>query len=45
MANVICVDGPAASGKSTVSKAVAEKLGIPYYDKELVDKVAFDAGP
>ena len=32
MANVICVDGPAASGKSTVSKAVAEKLGYLYVD-------------
>lgn len=30
--NVICVDGPAASGKSTVSRAVAEKLGYLYVD-------------
>ncbi len=29
---VIAVDGPAAAGKSTVSKAVAKKLGFTYID-------------
>jgi len=28
--NVIAIDGPAASGKSTVAKLLAEKLQIPY---------------
>ena len=28
----IAVDGPAGSGKSTVAKAVARKLGIIYVD-------------
>ena len=28
----IAVDGPAGSGKSTVAKAVARKLGIVYVD-------------
>ena len=48
MANVICVDGPAASGKSTVSKAVAEKLGYLYVDSGALYRImtwlALEAG-
>ncbi len=29
---VITIDGPAGAGKSTVAKAAAEKLGLPYLD-------------
>ena len=29
---VIAIDGPAGSGKSTVAKAVAARLGLPYLD-------------
>lgn len=29
---VIAIDGPAGAGKSTVSRAVAERLGLPYLD-------------
>lgn len=29
---VVAVDGPAAAGKSTVARLVAEKLGVPYLD-------------
>ena len=29
---VVAVDGPAGSGKSSVSKAVARELGYSYYD-------------
>ena len=29
---IICVDGPAASGKSTVAKLIANKLGLLYID-------------
>lgn len=29
---IIAIDGPAGSGKSTVSKKLAEKLGVPYID-------------
>jgi cytidylate kinase len=29
---VIAIDGPAGSGKSTVAKAVAVRLGVPYLD-------------
>ena len=31
-ANVIAIDGPAGSGKSTVAKAVAKRLGLLYVD-------------
>ena len=30
--NVIAIDGPAGSGKSTVARAVAARLGMPYLD-------------
>jgi len=29
---IIAIDGPAGAGKSTVAKAVAEKLGYVYVD-------------
>ena len=29
---IIAIDGPAGSGKSTVAKAVAQRLGIDYLD-------------
>ena len=29
---VIAIDGPAGSGKSTVARAVAERLGLQYLD-------------
>ncbi|HZI44521.1 MAG TPA: (d)CMP kinase, partial [Ilumatobacter sp.] len=29
---VIAIDGPAGAGKSTVSKAVAARLDLPYLD-------------
>ena len=29
---VIAIDGPAGSGKSTVARAVAARLGMPYLD-------------
>lgn len=31
-APVVAIDGPAAAGKSTVARLVAEKLGVPYLD-------------
>jgi len=30
--NVIAIDGPAGSGKSTVARTVADRLGLPYLD-------------
>lgn len=29
---IITIDGPAGTGKTTVSKRVAERLGLPYFD-------------
>ena len=30
MSNVVAIDGPAASGKSTIADLTSQKLGIPY---------------
>ena len=32
------------SGGRTIGRMVAEKLGIPFYDKELVDQIAVESG-
>jgi CMP/dCMP kinase len=41
---VIAIDGPAGSGKSTVARAVAAKLGMPYLDTGVMYRaVAFSA--
>jgi len=32
----IAIDGPSASGKSTVAKLISEKLEIPYLETGLV---------
>ena len=34
--SIIAIDGPAASGKSTVGKALAERLGFLYFDTGLM---------
>jgi CMP/dCMP kinase len=42
--NVIAIDGPAGSGKSTVARAVASRLGMPYLDTGAMYRaVAFSA--
>ena len=42
--NVIAIDGPAGSGKSTVARAVSTKLGMPYLDTGAMYRaVAFTA--
>ncbi|MBQ8570456.1 MAG: (d)CMP kinase [Kiritimatiellae bacterium] len=40
MNRVICIDGPAASGKSTVSKLIAEMSGIKYVDSGALYRIA-----
>jgi len=41
---VIAIDGPAGSGKSTVARGVAERLGLPYLDTGAMYRaVAFEA--
>ena len=42
--NVIAIDGPAGSGKSTVARAVAARIGVPYLDTgAMYRSVAFAA--
>ena len=41
---IIALGRQFGSGGRTIGKKVAEKLGIPYYDKELVDQVAKESG-
>ena len=41
---IITISRQFGSGGRTVGRLVAEKLGIPFYDKELVDQVAVDSG-
>ena len=41
---IITISREFGSGGRTVGHKVAEKLGIPFYDKELVDQVALESG-
>ena len=38
--NIITISRQFGSGGRTVGRLVAEKLGIPFYDKELVEQIA-----
>ena len=42
--NIITISRQFGSGGRTVGHLVAEKLGIPFYDKELVEQVALESG-
>lgn len=41
---IITISRQFGSGGRTVGRLVAEKLGIPFYDKELVDHIALESG-
>lgn len=41
---IITISREFGSGGRSIGHAVAEKLGIPFYDKELVDQVALESG-
>ena len=41
---IITISREFGSGGRTIGHLVAEKLGIPFYDKELVDQVALESG-
>lgn len=41
---IITISREFGSGGRTIGKAVAERLGLPYYDKELVKQVAVESG-
>lgn len=44
MKKIITISRQFGSGGRTVGRLVAEKLGIPFYDRELVDQIALDSG-
>ena len=41
---IITISREFGSGGRTIGRMVAEKLGIPFYDKELVDHIAMESG-
>ncbi len=41
---IITISREFGSGGRTIGRKVAEELGIPFYDKELVDKIALESG-
>ena len=44
MKNIITISRQFGSGGRTIGRIVADKLGIPFYDKELVEQIAIDSG-
>ena len=41
---IITISREFGSGGRTLGRMVAERLGIPFYDKELVDQIALESG-
>ena len=41
---IITISREFGSGCRTMGRKIAEKLGIPFYDKELVDQIAVESG-
>jgi len=41
---IITISREFGSGGRTIGRKVAEELGIPFYDKELVDQIAMESG-
>ena len=41
---IITISREFGSGGRTVGRMIADRLGIPFYDKELVDQVALESG-
>lgn len=42
--NIIAISREFGSGGRTIGKLVAEKLGIEFYDKDIIKKVAEESG-
>ena len=42
--NIITISREFGSGGRTIGKEVAKRLNIPFYDKELIEKVARESG-
>ena len=43
-AKIITISREFGSGGRSIGRSVAEKLGIPFYDKELVEQIALESG-
>ena len=43
-AKIITISRQFGSGGRSIGKALADRLGIPFYDKELVEQVALESG-
>ena len=41
---IITISREFGSGGRTIGRIIAQKLGIPFYDKELVDQIALESG-
>lgn len=41
---IITISREFGSGGRTIARRVAEELGIPFYDKEIVDQIALESG-
>lgn len=41
---IVTISREFGSGGRSIGRAVAEKLGIPFYDKELVEQIAVESG-
>ncbi len=41
---IITISREFGSGGRTIGRKVAERLGVPFYDKELVDQIALESG-
>ena len=41
---VITISREFGSGGRLIGRRLAEKLGVPYYDKELLDRIAEESG-
>ena len=41
---IITISREFGSGGRTIGRKIAEELGIPFYDKELVDQIAMESG-
>lgn len=44
MKNIITISRELGSGGRSIGKLVANRIGIPYYDKELIDEAAKESG-
>lgn len=42
--NIVTISREFGSGGRTIAKSLAERLGVPYYDKDIVKKVAVETG-